>query len=275
MLLSAVVIALTSFVSLSNAQQQDPALGIRIIEAHFAASHLVPDLFESFKPTALLTLNYPGVGVLEPGQKLTKEQVGPTPSVQITPANASVTLDGVYTLAMVDADRVGSDPAAGETRHWLVNGVTVKDGLVANDTAVGITTYAGPWPAAGSGPHRYVVALYSQPSTFTAPDGLSQAGLPVAVFDWNAYVASSGLGPLVAANYINVEEGTATVSIPQTTPVNTATLISTTTSKTDASQTKTGITPSQTDSTKTGAAGMVQAGFASVAVGAFIASLFA
>jgi phosphatidylethanolamine-binding protein len=273
------VVALTSFASLASAQ--DTSVGINAIQAHFTQSHLVPDLFATFNPTALLTLDYPGVGVVAPGQLLKKEQVGPTPSVQVTPANSSVTLNGIYTLAMVDADIVGSDASAGETRHWLVNGVTVKDSAVANDTATGITLYAGPWPAAGSGPHRYVVALYSQPETFTAPPAFSQPNIGVAVFDWNQYVKDSGLGPLVAATYITVEEGTATLSIPQTTAVVTSTLapastpLSNTGAGTGTSKTGTSSTSTATGTSQTGAASIVQAGFASVAVAGFIASLFA
>jgi phosphatidylethanolamine-binding protein (PEBP) family uncharacterized protein len=276
MLLSTVIVALTSFASLTSAQ--DASVDIKAIQAHFAQSRLVPDLFATFNPTALLTLDYPGVGVVTPGQLLKKEQVGPTPSVKVTPANSTVSLNGTYTLTMIDADIVGSDASAGETRHWLVNGVTVKDTFVANDTATGITVYGGPWPAAGSGPHRYVVALYSQPETFTAPPALSQPNTPIAVFDWNQYVQDSGLGPLVAATYITVEEGTATLSIPQTSAVVTSTLapVSTPLSNTGTgTKTGTSSTSTATGSSQTGAASLVQAGFASVAVAGFIASIFA
>jgi hypothetical protein len=274
MLLSAAFIALASFSSFATAQ--DNSVPIKAIEAHFAQSHLVPDLFASFNPTALLTLDYPGVGVVAPGQKLTKEAVGPTPSVTITPANASVTLTGTYTLAMVDADIVGSDPAAGETRHWLVNGVTVEDGVVSNTTAVGITPYAGPWPAEGSGPHRYVVALYSQPETFTPPADFSQPNLPVAVFDWNAYVRDSGLGPLVAATYITVEEGTATGTIPATSAVVTSTLAPATTSPSTTGTSKTtGTSTGAPNPTQTGSASTIHlAGLATSAVGFFLAAYF-
>jgi hypothetical protein len=210
--------------SISSVAAQDGNLGIKAIEAHFAQSHLVPDLFSSFQPRALLSLNYPGVGTVTPGQKLTKEQVGPTPDLTITPANASVTFSGTYTLAMVDADIVGAQLPEGQTRHWLVNGVTVSGDKISNSSALGVTPYAGPWPAAGSGPHRYVVALYEQPSTFTPPAALSQPNVPVATFDWPAYVQDTGLGPLIAATYINVEEGQATVSLQPTSAVVTSTL---------------------------------------------------
>ncbi|KAF5331022.1 hypothetical protein D9619_005724 [Psilocybe cf. subviscida] len=204
------LVAAIALVPFAVAQQG--ALGIQAIEAHFLQSHIVPDLFQSFTPDALLTLNYAGV------------EVGPVPTVTVTPANSSVTLSGTYTLAMVDADIVGAKLPDGQTRHWLVNGVTVAGGVVKNDTAVGITNYAGPGPAAGSGPHRYVVALYEQPSTFKAPDAFSQPNMGVSTFDFNAYVKDSGLGPLVAATYITVEEGTSTASIQPTSAVITSTL---------------------------------------------------
>lgn len=211
-------LALLPFVS-----AQDSSVGIKAIEAHFKQSHIVPNLLKSFEPTALLSLNFPGSGEATIGQKFAKEQVGPTPAVTVTPGSASATLTGTYTLAMVDADIVDGDISKGVTRHWLVNGVKVEDKKVTNASATAITPYAGPWPAAGSGPHRYVVVLYEQPESFAAPEGFTET-LPVGVFDWNAYVESSKLGPLVAATYITVEEGTATASIPVTSAVVSSTL---------------------------------------------------
>lgn len=35
---------------------------------------------------------------------------------------------------------------------------------------------------------RYVVLVYSQPSTFKAPTAFSQANIGVSTFDFNAYV---------------------------------------------------------------------------------------
>ena len=53
-------------------------------------------------------------------------EVKPLPTLSITPANSSVSLSGNYTLIMVDADVVGTDETKGQTRHWLVNNVTVS-----------------------------------------------------------------------------------------------------------------------------------------------------
>lgn len=57
---------------------------------------------------------------------MTFSDVKPFPGLSITPANSSVPLSGNYTLAMVDADVVGTDESKGQTRHWLVNGATVS-----------------------------------------------------------------------------------------------------------------------------------------------------
>jgi len=205
------------------AQAADPALEIRAIKAHFTNARIVPDYFETFDPVATLSLDYAG-NTLTPGEKVVKEAVGPTPVITVTPANASVTLAGTYTLAMIDVDIVGADLSVGVTRHWLVNGVTIEGTTVSNTSATAITPYAGPWPAAGSGPHRYIVALYEQPEAFAAPEGFTET-LPVGPYDFKAYVENSNLGSLVAANYINVEEGTATVSLVATSAVVTSSLV--------------------------------------------------
>jgi len=216
-------LALVPFVAAQAAQTN--SLNITAIEAHFTQSEIVPDLLSSFDPSALLTLNFTGDSEVQPGQLLTVQQVAPTPTVTVTAANSSVSLNGIYTLVMVDADVVGSKLPEGQTRHWLVNGVTISGSIVTNSSAVGITTYAGPFPAAGSGPHRYVVLLYAQPSTFTPPTALSKPNMGVSTFNFTGYVKDSGLGPLVAATYFTVEEGTTTASIPPTSAVVTSTLL--------------------------------------------------
>jgi hypothetical protein len=63
--------------------------------------------------------------------------------------------------------------------------------------------------------------VYSQPSQFTPPADLSQAGTPLGTFQVQEYVNSTGLGSLVAANYFTVEVGQATASVstrPQPVP---------------------------------------------------------
>jgi hypothetical protein len=219
----AIPVILALAIPLVAAQSNDTAVQIEAIEAHFTQAALVPQLLATFNPTALLTINFEGVGDVSPGQALTQDQVSPTPSIKIT-ANSSVDLSGNFTLAMVDADIVGADESS-ITRHWLENGVTVSNDQVSNSSATAITSYAGPAPAEGSGPHRYVVILLQQPSSFSPPSDL-QPNAGVAKFDFNGYVKQSQLGPIVAANYFTVEVGTSTTSISATSAVQSSTLAS-------------------------------------------------
>ncbi|KAJ3565269.1 hypothetical protein NP233_g7736 [Leucocoprinus birnbaumii] len=226
---AALAFAILPFVSAQSSSDLD--LGIKAIEAHFNQSHIVPDLLSSFQPNAVLNINF-GQGNIQPGQMFTKEQVGSAPTLTV---QSSSSLSGNYLLAMIDADVPNSKPAQGDNRHWLVRGVTVgQDSVVSNASATVTTRYWGPWPAAGSGPHRYVVMLYAQPDNFAPPSDFTGSDLPVAPMDWNAYVTDSHLGNLVAANYFQVEEGTASMAIFSTAPVVTSTLMPSTTGSNSA-----------------------------------------
>lgn len=71
--------------------------------------------------------------------------------------------------------------------------------------------------------YRYTIVIYAQGGNFTPPQDLSG---PVSVgrFSFSDYVQNTNLGPLVAGIYYQVEEGTATVSIPATSSVVSSTL---------------------------------------------------
>ncbi|KLO07385.1 PEBP-like protein [Schizopora paradoxa] len=220
-----------SLISAALAQSNttnNTAVGIEAIQAHFSNAGIVPSLLATFDPSALMTVDYSGVGDIQPGQALSETQVSPTPSVSITPANSSVQLGSNFTLMMVDADAVGTDESAGQTRHWLVNGVTLGNGTsaenVTTSSGIAITEYAGPAPPSGSGPHRYVILLYKQPDTFTPPANLSTANVGVSVFSLSSYIQETGLEGPVAGMYYTVEEGTATFTPSATSAVVTSTL---------------------------------------------------
>ncbi|KAF8527050.1 phosphatidylethanolamine-binding protein [Gautieria morchelliformis] len=224
MLVPVVLFTLSAaLVSHAQSTANNPQLGIQAIEAHFTNAGIVPSLLKQFSPSALMTLSYNGVGQVQPGQNLTVDQVKPFPQLSITPANSSVSLSENYTLAMVDADVVGTDESSGQTRHWLVNDVTVSGSTVSTENAINITDYASPLPPSGSGAHRYVVILYAQPAAFSPPGDLAQPNQPVGIIDLNQYVTSSKLGPVVAATYFDVQQG-ASPSVSATSPVVTSTL---------------------------------------------------
>ncbi|KAJ3526822.1 hypothetical protein NM688_g8212 [Phlebia brevispora] len=254
-MISAQTVLALAFIPLVFGQTNN-TLGIEAIEAHFSNSGIVPTLLSSFDPSALLTVSYDGVGNLSPGQSLTKTQVGPTPNLQVTPANSTVQLNGTFTVVMADAGPVGTDESQGQTRHWLVNDVTLTGGSapfnVSTDDGTAITEYAGPAPAQGSGAHRYVILLYSQPSSFEAPDGFDQPDIGVSVFNLTDYVQNSHLGSLVAGTYLTVEEGTATFTPSSTAPVITSTLpaAQSTSTSPSSSSTSSSSAPSATNAGK-------------------------
>ncbi|KAL9714892.1 hypothetical protein Ac2012v2_001552 [Leucoagaricus gongylophorus] len=209
------------FVVAQSQSNSDLDLAIMAIQAHFNQSHIVPDFLANFQPKALLDVSF-GQRSIEPGQLFTKEQVGSAPTLAV---QSTSPLSGNYLLAMLDTDVPNSKPPQGTNRHWLVRGVTIdQNSMINNATATVTTRYWGPWPPAGSGPHRYVVMLYSQPDNFAPPSEFAGNDMPVEPMDWNAYVTDSHLGDLFAANYFQVEEGTANTSIFSTAPVITSTL---------------------------------------------------
>jgi len=151
MFVFATTVALSFLGSLVNAQSTgDAALGIVAIEAHFTNAELSPQLLPTFVPSAVMNVTFSGVGAISPGQNLSKErecpffflplqgkekvadgrtiEVAAAPEITIVPANSSVSLAGNFTLLMADADVVGTKESVGQTRHWLVNGVTLKNG---------------------------------------------------------------------------------------------------------------------------------------------------
>jgi len=206
----------------ANAQlsENNTALQLQAIQAHFKQGGLTPTLLPKFNPIFRVFASF-DIGVL-PGQLLNKSLVQVEPRLDELNPN-STSLPTTFTVAMVDFGAVGSDQSAGQTRHWLVNGVTLDNGTFKTDNATVITKYAGPAPPAGSGPHRYTILVYVQPPSFTAPPELSSLQ-PVGKFDINNYASSSKLGDIAGGTYFNVEEGTATASISATSAVVTSTL---------------------------------------------------
>jgi len=224
-----------------------------------------------------MTVTFSGVGATSPGQNLTMAQVAPTPLITIVPANGSVSLQGNYTLVMADADVVGTDESVGQTRHWLVNDVTLTGSNFSLNAStadgVAVTEYAGPAPAVGSGPHRYVILLLPQPSTFSPPANLSQPNVGVSVFHLNDYISTSNLGAPVAGMYFDVEQGTATVTLSPTSPVISSTLKPAFSGTSSASSS--GANPSKASSSTNNAAVAIQSGYSIFAVPVAVCVLLA
>jgi len=76
MALFAATVALSFLGPLVNAQtnnsNSNTALGIAGIKANFENAHIIPDLLSTFNPTAVLDVNFSGVGETPAGQNLTR-----------------------------------------------------------------------------------------------------------------------------------------------------------------------------------------------------------
>jgi phosphatidylethanolamine-binding protein len=198
----------------ANAQPIDnTAMGISAIEADFKISDLVPDLLPSFNPSALMTVTFPGVGPISPGQNLSMQQTAPAPDVTITPANSSVPTTGNFTLMMVDARAVGMNESNGQILHWLANFATLKSDSssfpslnVSTDGGLVVTNYVSPQPPTGTGLHRYVILLFSQPPSFSPAGNLSSPNVGIDLyFHLTDYISSGNLGQPIAGMFFEVE----------------------------------------------------------------------
>src|SRR5258708_2473054 len=190
----------------------DTASGIAGIQASFKNASLVPDLLQSFDPTALMNVTFPGVGAITAGQNLSTEQTTTAPNVTSLLANSSIPTTGNFTLIMVDALAAGTNGSGTEVLHWLANGVTLNNRSssdpssssleVSTANALVVSNYFPPQPPPGTGLHRYAILLLPQPPTFSPPANLSTANISIDLnFHFKDYVASSNLSQPIAGTF--------------------------------------------------------------------------
>ena len=63
-----------SLLPVAFAQDSNVALDIEAIKAHFSNAGLVPSLLATFDPVAAMSVSFPGVGVIQPGQALAMDR---------------------------------------------------------------------------------------------------------------------------------------------------------------------------------------------------------
>ncbi|TIA82613.1 hypothetical protein E3P98_01320 [Wallemia ichthyophaga] len=215
---------------------------LAVVKADFNAAGLIGDEFQSEdfnNLQGLLWVKFDNQDEpLSLGQRLSKDAVQEKPEFRYLPSE-NATLDGQYTLALIDADYNGADQSEGQTRHFLENNISVggdgddsgdsdsDNGVAIHDGDSGkvITSYTGPGPARGSGPHRYQFLLLKQPQDFQAPDGLDSQ-TPLGKMNIADYIDSTN-SKIVAATYFICEVGDSTVSAKPTSTVNTASVSAT------------------------------------------------
>ncbi|KAG6376044.1 phosphatidylethanolamine-binding protein [Boletus reticuloceps] len=200
------------------AQPNNTQVEIEAVTAHFTQSGLVPAVLSKFTPSALLAVSFKGLGKIAIGQPVSREQALYEPNLSLTAANSSVTLQGRYTIVMADAGPPGADQSHGQRRHWLVNGATIPAPTNVNVSMVGataVTRYIPPNPPVGDGPHRYAILVFAQPVDFLPPADLLWENTGGGIFAVEDYVRAS---------YFTCQRGPATVTLPLTSAVVSATL---------------------------------------------------
>ncbi|OJA12358.1 hypothetical protein AZE42_04330 [Rhizopogon vesiculosus] len=161
---------------------------------------VIPDVIPAdppFIPKALLVVTFPTCQEALLGNTLTKSDTADEPTVAFTPMQVpDVTEEPTYTLVMTDPDAPSrKDPKFGQWRHWVTTGVkapplsTFETGnLAAQLTKSAVTPYQPPAPPRGTGPHRYVLLLYQEPSSdFSIPAAAPERkNGPADRKNWNA-----------------------------------------------------------------------------------------
>ncbi|KAG8864736.1 hypothetical protein FRB96_003321 [Tulasnella sp. 330] len=225
--------ALAAFVASPVFAAPATPLAIATLQQEFVNALLTPSVVPTFNPVALLNVTFASVGSITTGQAIPEASVAAMPNINVVGTDADFATGGAfnsstkYTIMMIDGDVPGAANAQGVNTHYLQNdlsyGTLTADVLTFTNTTPAVINYAGPGPASGSGPHRYTILVYAQPSTFTAP-ATPAAGSSVTMIDFPTYLSSAGFTNALAGTYFTVEVGTATVSFSSTTAVNTATL---------------------------------------------------
>ncbi|KAH8920730.1 PEBP-like protein [Atractiella rhizophila] len=246
---------------------QDPACdatnpltpaSICAIRAAFGGSTVVPDVIPSFLPVGELHTVYGNVDV-GGAQQLSPSRVASTPAVSFS-AVPNTKSGPKYLLVMIDHD-------AGENAdvlHWLQTDLTVGDNNALESKVKAAAPYAGPAPPEGSGTHRYVSLLYTQPADFVLPSSLQnlpavpESGSARLKFSLTDFVSENNLGSpaggmFFKSTYDNVAIPSNTISDSATGALPTGAAATTTGSHSttkSTTSTKTGTTTGSTGSSQ-------------------------
>ncbi|CAE6535897.1 hypothetical protein RSOLAG22IIIB_10720 [Rhizoctonia solani] len=184
------------------------------VREKFTSDGVVPDVLAAFNPTGLLYLTYTGnlsdgknAKVVLPGTKFVRNDTLNTPQFSVDGIK-----NGTYLIAIVDPDAPSrANPTVSQIRHmfatdFVISSVrssfTTRSMVLQNSTAA-ISPYFPPNPPVGSGAHRYVALLYTQPSGFNIA---SLNATQFAKFNISIFAASARLGEPLAGTFFTVEQ---------------------------------------------------------------------
>ncbi len=192
--------------------EQMAATALELKGADLVPTVIPTELF-SLSAALQLTYNETNQTVAELGSVAPVQAVQQAPIWQLNytgaVASQQVFWSQLFTAMIFDAGYPGDDLNGTVFRHYLANNLTVVDGVLRNMSAP-VTKYAAPFPANGTGPHRYVALVFAQSPEFMPPANFTNGvGTGPANFSLTDYVKNSHLGKIVAASYFVVQNGTA------------------------------------------------------------------
>ncbi|KAI0696588.1 PEBP-like protein [Cytidiella melzeri] len=207
----------------------DPVSGVA--EA-LRREQLIPDVLpESFVPSMLFSVVYPGSEEVMLGNELLVSDTEEEPQISFAPMSMpaeQADSDGdevAYTLAMFDPDvPTRADPQFKTFRHWVITGLKSPAATTSITTAStaalktqpAITPYRPPGPRPASGVHRYTFLLFQEPLSKPlsipedAPEHHSDTLESRRHWDALAFGEKYGL-KLVGANFMLIAASAATI----------------------------------------------------------------
>ncbi|KAF2667568.1 PEBP-like protein [Microthyrium microscopicum] len=169
-----------------------------------------------------LTIVYDGSSI-PAGQQLPQSGISAEPEINIdsslltTPPNATTFVANATTglLIMMDLD-VPRNGTRTTLLHWLSPNIDLSTTPASFSSSQG-APYLPPSPPAGDSPHRYVFLLFAQPDGFTIPSTFDNINPPSSSaarvgFDLTSFAAQTSLSLPLAANYITVQNTSASAS---------------------------------------------------------------
>ncbi|KAK4448797.1 phosphatidylethanolamine-binding protein [Podospora aff. communis PSN243] len=198
----------------------------------FVESGIVPEVIAALDPSVSFYAGYRSARdghseLLVPGASLTIAEASlPIEfSVESLGNATGVTQQTRYLIYLLDADAPARDnPSARNLRHYLAGNYTLatnSSGVVASDilpTASRLTVAANrffpftqftpPNPQPNTGVHRFIYALYTQPSRFDNI-GFESVGMDRNTQNWNLsqWRTQLGLGPAIGATFFTIDTG--------------------------------------------------------------------
>ncbi|KAF8755127.1 pebp-like protein [Rhizoctonia solani] len=172
------------------------------VKKTFYSEGVVPDVIPSSKVVL------PNTSFVRNGQSLgDKSHTLVPPEISVQGAKG-----GPYVVAIVDPDALSrASPTIAQIRHFLAANFTVSStrskyvpqSFVLKNSTAAVNDYRPPTPPVGSGPHRYVALLYSQPKNFD----ISFLNVSdIRLFNISSFAERTGLGEPLAGTFLTVEQ---------------------------------------------------------------------